>query len=172
MKLDGKVAIVTGSGRGLGRAIAIALANEGCSLVLMSRTLPELEITAKQTNLPEEKLLIFAGDIGKYSDIKKMVKTALSKFGKIDILVNNAGVIGPISPTNRVKIKDWKKCIQINVIGTFLCTRTVLPFLLKKQTRQNNKHNRCRRRSAGKLFGVCRFEISDNKVYGDPSLRS
>lgn len=136
MKLDGKVAIVTGSGRGLGRAIAIALANEGCSLVLMSRTLPELEITAKQTNLPEEKLLIFAGDIGKYSDIKKMVKTALSKFGKIDILVNNAGVIGPISPTNRVKIKDWKKCIQINVIGTFLCTRTVLPFLLK------NKHGR------------------------------
>jgi 3-oxoacyl-[acyl-carrier protein] reductase len=134
--LEGKVAIVTGAGRGLGRAIAMALASEGASLVLMSRTLPELEITAKQTNLPEGKLLIISGDVGKYGDIKKMTKTALSKFGRIDVLVNNAGTLGPVSPASKVKIKDWKKCIQTNVIGTFLCARAVLPIFVR------NKHGK------------------------------
>ena len=133
MTLEGKVSIVTGSGRGLGRAIAIALAKEGSSLVLMARTLIELEVTAKETGLPQEKLLVFNGDIGKQADVKRMVKMTISKFGRIDVLVNNAATVLPIGPTRKVKIKDWKNAIQVNVIGTFLCTRIVLPIFVRNR---------------------------------------
>jgi 3-oxoacyl-[acyl-carrier protein] reductase len=136
MKLEGKVAIVTGAGRGLGRAIAIALAKEGCSLMLMSRTAQELEATAKQTGLTEEKVAICTGDIGKNSDIRRMVKSAISKFGRVDILVNNAAVIAPIGPIRKVNVAAWKRCIQTNVVGTFMCTRAVLGIMAR------NKHGR------------------------------
>jgi 3-oxoacyl-[acyl-carrier protein] reductase len=132
-KLKDKVAIVTGAGRGLGRAIAIAMANEGAKLVLMSRTMKELQTVSKDTGLPEDRIMRFRGDIAKEAEIKRMVNLALSKFGTVDILVNNAGTIGPIGPTDKVKVQDWIRNIQVNLIGNFLCTRTVLPIFIGKK---------------------------------------
>ncbi len=133
MLLKDKVAIVTGSGRGLGKAIALALANEGARLMLMSKIQNELEEVIKEANLPDKQVAIFCGDISKESDVRQMVDLTLSKFGTIDILVNNAGIIGPIGPLNSVKVREWIKTLEVNVIGTFLCTHMVLPILMAKK---------------------------------------
>lgn len=131
-KLKGKVAVVTGSGRGLGRAVALAMAGEGAKLVLMSRTISELRAVAKETSLPDDKILVYGGDIASESNTEKMARMAISKFGTIDILVNNAGTIGPIGSTEKVSVSEWIRTIQVNLIGTFLCTRAVLPAFIKK----------------------------------------
>lgn len=132
MKLDDKVAIVTGAGRGLGRAISVALAKEGARLVLMSRTMDELDATFRETGLDRTSVLEFTGDVSKEADVKKMVDLSLKKFGTIDILVNNAGTIGPIGPTLSVNSEGWINTIWVNLVGTFLCTRSVLPVLASK----------------------------------------
>lgn len=133
MILKDKVAIITGSGRGLGKAIALALAKEGAKLVLMSRTEKELRSVVKEMGLPESRAAILAGDISKESDAKRISELALSRFGTVDILVNNAGVIGPIAPIKEVKPGDWVNNINVNIIGTFLCTRMVLPVMIGKR---------------------------------------
>ncbi len=132
MKLNGKVAIVTGAGRGLGRAIAMAFAKDGAKVVLAARSTKELELTAKQINRPGRVLKVKC-DVTKESDIKNMVKKTLSKFGTIDILVNNAGIIEPIESIQKVSAKDWIRTINVNFVGTFLCSRAVLPTMIKKK---------------------------------------
>ncbi len=133
VSLKDKVAIITGSGRGLGRAIAIALAKEGAKLVLMSRTGRELKSVAKETGLPGSRIATFTGSISNEKDVRGMVDLAVSKFGAVDILINNAGVIGPIGATEKIDIREWINNINTNIIGTFMCTRMVLPILMKKK---------------------------------------
>ena len=133
MILKDRVAIITGSGRGLGKAIALALAKEGAKLVLMSRTEKELQDVVKGAGLSEKSVAVIKGDISREPDVKRMADLALSRFGTVDILVNNAGIIGPIGPTDKVKVSDWISNISINLIGTFLCTRAILPILIAKK---------------------------------------
>lgn len=134
MILKDKVAVVTGGGRGLGKAIAVALAKEGARLVLVSRTVEELDLAAKETGLAEKDVLKVSCDISKESDVERLVLAALTKFGTIDILVNNAGVIGPIGPVGKINAKDWIATINTNLIGTFLCTQAILPELIKTKS--------------------------------------
>lgn len=133
MILKDKVAVVTGGGRGLGKAIAVAFAKEGARLVLVSRTIEELNLAAKETGLAERDVLKVSCDISKEKDVERLVLAALAKFGAIDILVNNAGVIGPIGPVNKINAKDWIGTINTNLIGTFLCTQAILPELIKNK---------------------------------------
>jgi NAD(P)-dependent dehydrogenase (short-subunit alcohol dehydrogenase family) len=124
---------VTGSGRGLGRYIAMALSDEGANVVLMSRTIAELRRVEKEIN-KSDKVLSFAGNVSKESDVKKMVEITLSKFGTIDILVNNAGTIGNIGPVNGTNLKEWAKTIEVNLLGTLTCTSAVLPTMIAKRS--------------------------------------
>ncbi len=120
--LAGKVAIVTGGGRGLGRAIARGLAQHGARLVLSGRTAATLEATAAELG-PET--LAHAGDVAVEADVIGLRDAALARFGRIDILVNNAGV-NPIYKTiERTTLDEWQHIIGINLTGTFLCAKHI-----------------------------------------------
>jgi NAD(P)-dependent dehydrogenase (short-subunit alcohol dehydrogenase family) len=126
MKLRGKVAIITGSGRGLGRASAVAMAGEGASVVIMSRTASELRDAARAIG---KNVVRIKADVSRPADIVRVVDRALSAFGRIDILMNNAAVLGPVRPLHEVRRKEWQEAIAINLHGVFLFSRAVIPTM-------------------------------------------
>lgn len=130
MKLKDRVAIVTGSGRGIGRAIALAMAEQGADVVVAARTLAELEGTAAEIESLGRRALIVQADVSREQEVKAMVHDALGEFGRIDILVNNAGIQGPIGPLAQVDAEEWLRCIYTNLGGVFLCCQAVLPVMI------------------------------------------
>ena len=131
MKLLNKVALITGAGRGIGRAIALSYARQGANLVVVSRTKSEIEETALEIKKLGRRVRYLSLDISKPSDVSLMVEKALDEFQQINILVNNAGIYGPIGPVVENDISHWIKTININLIGTFLCSREILPTMMK-----------------------------------------
>ena len=129
MKLSNKIAIITGAGRGIGRAIAIAFAKEGAKVSLVARTVSELEETAQLIEEYGSTSLVIPTDVTQPSSVASMVRETVSHYGRVDILVNNAGVPGPIGALQNNKIDDWIKTIQVNVIGPYLCCKSVVPLM-------------------------------------------
>jgi len=132
LKLKDKVAVVTGAGRGIGRAIALAFAREGAHLVVVSRTLSEVEETAAQIGALGRCALLLQTDVSKRENVENMVKSTLQQFGRIDVLVNNAGILGPVGPLVENDVDHWMETIRVNLVGTFLCCRAVLPVMIKQ----------------------------------------
>ncbi len=122
--LTGKVAIVTGSGRGLGKSIAIGLAREGADVVLCSRTAAQTEATAREIRALGRKALPIVVDTSKKADVDAMVAKAKAELGKIDVLVNNAG-IDIIKPAVDYTEAEWDDILDINLKGYFLCAQAV-----------------------------------------------
>jgi len=133
MKLKGSVSIVTGGGRGIGRAIAITLAKEGSDIVIVSRTKSELEETASEVKRLGREVLSVSGDVRKKKDVENVVNKAFEKFGKIDILVNNAGV-AYYKPLVKTSEEEWDETFDTNVKGIYLVTREVLPIMEKQKS--------------------------------------
>lgn len=133
MKLKDKVAIVTGSGRGIGRAIALAFAKEGGEVVVVSRTLPEIEETAEKLRALGGRVMVVRADVSKKEHVENLVRSVIKEVGRVDILVNNAGVQGPIGPLVVNDIDRWIQAVHINLIGTFLCCRAVLPGMMERR---------------------------------------
>jgi len=129
MKLRDQAAIVTGSARGIGKAIAVALAREGCNVVINSRNKKEVETTAKETG---KLALPIVTDVSKEKDVAKMVDATLKRFNRIDVLVNNAGV-AVYKDFKDTSKKEWDNVIDVNLKGMFLCTKAVLPIMLKQK---------------------------------------
>ena len=129
MKLSNKIAIITGAGRGIGRAIAIAFAKEGAKVSLVARTVSELEETAQLIEEYGSQSIVIPTDVTEPSSVTAMVQETISRYGRVDILVNNAGVSGPIGPLQDNRIDDWIKTIQVNVIGPYLCCKSVVPLM-------------------------------------------
>ncbi|MFC2045222.1 SDR family NAD(P)-dependent oxidoreductase [Chloroflexota bacterium] len=140
-QLDGKVAIVTGSSRGIGKAVAIGFAREGARVVIAALEekilKPELPGTVFQT---AEEIEAFGGqalpiktNVIEESEVKNMVAKTLDKWGRIDILVNNAAAASP-SPFTETTTKHWNLVINVNLLGTFLCSREVMPTMIKQHS--------------------------------------
>jgi len=127
MKLEGRVAIITGGGRGIGRAAALEMVREGASVGLIARTESELKETV---HLAGERAIYHAGDISNPDDIAATVKKTLDAFGRIDILMNNAAVRGPVAPLHMVQPEDWDRTIAINLSGAYLFSRAVVPHMI------------------------------------------
>jgi NAD(P)-dependent dehydrogenase (short-subunit alcohol dehydrogenase family) len=126
MQLDGRVAIVTGGGYGIGRAIALALAKEGADVVVAARTESALKKVAKEIESLGRKSLAIVTDLLQPDQPMAMVEKTLAKFGKVDILVNNAGAEGPISNVAEMDLKGWNDLLAVNLTGVMLCSRYVL----------------------------------------------
>ncbi len=120
--LSGKVAVVTGGGRGLGRAIAGGLAQHGAQLVLCGRNAATLQAAAAEFG---GDVLVHAGDVSREADVVALRDAALERFGRIDVLVNNAGV-NPIYKTiENTSLEEWSHIVDVNLTGTFLCTKYI-----------------------------------------------
>jgi NAD(P)-dependent dehydrogenase (short-subunit alcohol dehydrogenase family) len=130
-KLDGKVALVTGSSRSIGKAIAIAFAREGADLVLAARTVEGLNATAGASRSLGREVEVVPTDLKVEAQIDNLFKKTLERFGRLDILLNNAGVFegGPI---DKITTAAWDNVIAINLRAPFLCTRAAFA-IMKKQ---------------------------------------
>ena len=128
MKLENKVAIVTGGGRGIGKATAMALAREKVKVVVVSRTLSEIESVAREIRKNGQEALAIRADVSNKASVDSMVNKTLEHFGKVDILVNNAG-IAIHNPIPKIREEDWDLSIAVNLKGVFLCTQAVFSHM-------------------------------------------
>lgn len=131
MQLNGKKALITGAGRGIGQAIARAYAREGASLALAARSLAELEQTAEEARALGASATVIQVDVTDKDAVDAMAKIALKSLGQIDILVNNAGIVGPIGALEDNDVEGWIRTIQVNLVGTYLCCRAVIPAMTR-----------------------------------------
>ena len=134
MILKDKVSIITGGSRGIGKAIATAFAKEGSNLILVARTMSELEATKREIeSLSATRVEIFRGDVSQPREVKELVEFSLKEFASVDILVNCAGVPGPIGLTCDIDTEKWLETLLINLYGTFLCIKAVFPIMIKNK---------------------------------------
>jgi NAD(P)-dependent dehydrogenase (short-subunit alcohol dehydrogenase family) len=130
--LRGRVAVVTGAGRGLGKAVALGLARSGADLALVARTATELEATAAEAKLLGVATEVQPTDVSKADAVDAAVASVLSRFGTIDILVNAAGTSPYYVPAERLAPDDWDRVIATNLRGVFLCCRAVGTHMLAR----------------------------------------
>ncbi len=130
--LEGKTAIVTGSGNGIGRAIAKAMAEAGAKIVVSDILVQEGERTVQEIMDRGGEAFFVSADVSQEKDVKSMVDLAERTFGSIDILVNNAGVGGNFGRAHEMDVSDFDRVIGVNLRGTFLCSKFVLPHFLSK----------------------------------------
>jgi citronellol/citronellal dehydrogenase len=141
LRLRDRVAIVTGSSRGIGKAIALAMAREGADVVVAARTesagqsrMPgTIHETAEMIRALGRWAVPIKVDISSEDDTQEMVRRALADLGRVDILVNNAGVF-PVGPFADLPIRHWDLAIRVNLRGTFLCTKAVLPHMMERKS--------------------------------------
>jgi glucose 1-dehydrogenase len=135
-----KVAIVTGSSRGIGEAIALEFATVGYSIVINSRNQEELSISKQEIIKvagSNTNILEFPGDISQEQTCLGIVDAAIQKFGRIDVLVNNAGINGPEKKSQEITSEEWDKVIDINLKGCFMCSREVIKQMLLQRERES-----------------------------------
>ena len=130
--LSGKVAVVTGAGRGMGRYMALDLARYGADVVLCSRTLSELEQVRGEVEALGRKALVAPTDVGRSAEIERMTEMAVERFGRIDILVNNAGMNIP-QWAEEVTEEAWGRIMNINVKGVFFCAQAVGKVMIRQK---------------------------------------
>lgn len=133
MILKSKNIIVTGAGRGIGRAIAEECAAQGATVVLLSRTATELQETEAAIKKTNGKCLLHVCDISIDDSVKEAAAFAHENCGHIDVLVNNAGVQPPIGPFADTDIAEWKRNVEINLFGTLRCVQAVLPEMMQRK---------------------------------------
>lgn len=124
--------MITGSGRGLGRAAAIAMAREGASVVVLSRTPSELKEVTDIIASSGGKAVSVKADVSKPEDVKKSVELAASGFGGVDILMNNAGIIGPIKSLHEVDWAEWNEVMGVNLNGAYLFSGAAIPLMSQR----------------------------------------
>jgi 3-oxoacyl-[acyl-carrier protein] reductase len=131
--LKNKNALITGAGKGIGKAIAIALAKEGVNVILVSRTQADVDQLAVETAALGVKSLALSADVSDINSINSAVEKAFAEFKTIDILINNAG-IAAFGNFMTLEPAAWEKIIQVNLMGTYYTTRAVLPNMIERQT--------------------------------------
>jgi len=132
MLLAGQVTIVTGGGRGIGRAIALRFAREGSAILLAARTQKEIDAVAAELKAQGHKAAAIAADVSHEAGCQAVADAARNQFSRIDILVNNAGILGPVKAVEEISPKEWDEVIAVNLRGPFLLSRLVLEEMYQR----------------------------------------
>jgi NAD(P)-dependent dehydrogenase (short-subunit alcohol dehydrogenase family) len=130
-RLDGKVAVITGAGSGIGRETALLFAREGAKIVVADYASEAGEATVRQIGEKGGDALFIKTDVSQASDVERMVKATVEKYGRIDILYNNAGVLGEVAFVGDATEDDWDRLMSINLKGTFLCSKYAVREMIK-----------------------------------------
>jgi len=133
MQLNGKVAVVTGAGRGIGKRLAIAFAAQGSRVGLVARTLPELHLANLEISHAGGASMVAPADVADYRQVADAMDAIRRRFGALDILINAAGIQGPIGPTAEVDPEAWDQVIRTNLAGAFYCCRAALPEMIERR---------------------------------------
>jgi 3-oxoacyl-[acyl-carrier protein] reductase len=137
MQLKGKVALITGAGRGIGRAIALGFAREGADIVVISRTPSEIEETAREARKLGREAVAMQADVSQAGDVQRVADEIAGRFRRLDVLVNNAALrmnqLGKgdsyTIPFTELAVEDWDSAIAVNLRGPFLCIKKLLPLV-------------------------------------------
>jgi NAD(P)-dependent dehydrogenase (short-subunit alcohol dehydrogenase family) len=133
MRLKDRAALVTGAGRGIGRATALALAREGADVALAARNREELEAVAGEVRALGRRALVQPTDVAVESEARALIDATVAAFGRLDVLVNNAGAVAR-EPLRELAVEDWDRVIAVNLRGTFLCSKFALePMLARRE---------------------------------------
>ena len=131
--LAGQVALITGGGRGLGRAYAIALAKAGAAVAVTARTVTEIQAVQREIEQSGGRALAITADVTDKNALVQLVATVEQQLGPVELLVNNAGVLRAIGRVTEMDADDWWREVEINVRGPFLCSQAVLPGMITRQ---------------------------------------
>ena len=131
----GRIAIVTGAGSGIGRAVSLALNADGYSVVLAGRRAAELEKTAAQATRPDVRTLVVPTDVAKPEAVKALFQKTLETFGRLDLLFNNAGAGAPAIPREDLSFEQWMTVVNVNLTGAFLCAQEAIKIMKSQQPR-------------------------------------
>ena len=129
MLLAEKIAVITGGGRGIGRAMALKFAGEGATVVVAARTKSEIEAVAKEVGEVGGRAKAVPADVSDQAQCEHLIHAATAEFGRIDILVNNAGDYGPVKPVEEIAPAEWDRVIAVHLRAAYLLTRLVLPSM-------------------------------------------
>jgi NAD(P)-dependent dehydrogenase (short-subunit alcohol dehydrogenase family) len=132
MLLKGQYAIITGGGRGIGRAIALRFAEEGAAVLVAARTAAEVEAVAEEIRAVGGRAAAIAADVSQPAGCERIHHAATEEFGRVDILVNNAGMLGPIQPVQNISPEEWDAVMAANLRSAFLMSRLVAPEMLER----------------------------------------
>ena len=132
MNMNGKVAIVTGAGQGIGRGIAIQLARAGSNLAVVDLDAARAETGTKAIKELGHSALAIHADVTDFGQVKRMVEETLEAFHQIDILVNNAGITGRTLPLTQLEVSDWDEVMDVNLRAVFLCCKAVIDHMIER----------------------------------------
>lgn len=133
MRFDNKVALVTGAGSGIGKAIAMALAREGADVVVNDMGSESTRATAAEIEGAGRRALSASADVSSEEAVNRMVETSIEVFGRIDLLVNNAGIPDQLGPTTAQKVDLWQRVIDVHLRGSYLCAKTVGKHMVERR---------------------------------------
>ena len=132
MKLNGRVSIITGGNSGIGRAASLLFAREGSRVVIAGRNASRGKEVVDAIKKGHGEAMFVKTDVSRSSDVRRLVDTTMAQFGKIDVLFNNAA-ISPVGTVLETSEEEWSEVIRKNLTGTFLCTKYVLPHMIKRK---------------------------------------
>src|SRR5579885_3141015 len=135
MSNNGKIALVTGAGSGIGRAVSLALHAAGYSVVLTGRRVEKLEATAAAAHPPGERLLVVQADVSRPESVKALFAKTVETFGRLDVLFNNAGSNAPGIPMEDLTFEQWNKVVGVNLTGAFLCAQQAIRMMKAQEPR-------------------------------------
>ena len=134
LKLANRVAIVTGGGHGIGKAVSITLAQHGAKVMICGRQKDLLDQTVSEIEATGTAAAMSVTDVSHEDQVQALVLATLERFSKIDILINNAGVVGPTAPVTSVTRTEWDEVMAVNLTGAFLCAKAVSPHLIQQRS--------------------------------------
>jgi 3-oxoacyl-[acyl-carrier protein] reductase len=164
-RFAGKVALVTGAGRGMGRATALALARQGAAVVVNDLNGELAEALAREIEAAGGQAMAYVADVSNEAQVQAMIAATVERLGTVDILVNNAGVLRATAPLETISLEEWQLLMAVNVTGVFLCTRAVLPIMKAKRSGKIVNVSSSAGRSTS-TFGGAHYTTSKAAVLG------
>jgi 3-oxoacyl-[acyl-carrier protein] reductase len=164
-RFSGKVAIVTGAGRGMGKETALTLARQGAAVVVNDLHPEWVQAVTQEIKDAGGQALGYVADVTKESQVQAMVDATVKQFGTVDILVNNAGILRSTTPVETIPLEEWQLMMDVNVNGVFLCTKAVLPIMKAQRSGKIVNVSSSAGRSTS-TFGGAHYTTSKAAVLG------